>query len=153
MSNAYNQGFMDETSRHCTAFTSPWGLYEWLCIPFVLSNATLAFQRFVNECLVCLKDLACIPYLDDVLCHGKTFDEHIGNLRMILRRLNPHGVELRAKKCFFFKNEVKYLGKIISEEGYRDNPIDAEAFQKLKQKPSNVEDLPKLLGFAGYHRY
>ena len=75
---------MDETSRHHTAFNFSWGLYEWLHIPFGLSNATPALQRFMDTCLVGLRDLICIPYLGDVLCHGKTFDEHLGNLIMIL---------------------------------------------------------------------
>ena len=63
-------------------------------------------------------------------------------------RVKQHRVKLRAEKCLFFKNEVKYFGEIISEEGYRENPIGVAVIQKLKQKPSNVGDLRKLLGFT-----
>ena len=50
-SKVYHQDFMHENSQHLTAFTSPWGLYEWLSTPFSLSAAPPAFQRFINQCL------------------------------------------------------------------------------------------------------
>ena len=152
MSKAYYQGFMDKESQHFTAFTTPWGLYEWLRIPFGLSSAPPAFQRFMNECLSGLRDSICIPYLDDILCYGKSFSEHLENLGTVLKRLRQFGVKLRAEKCSFFKSEVKYLGKIINEKGYRDDPITTKAIDKLEQPPKTVGDLQKLLGFLGYYR-
>ena len=89
--------------------------------------------------------------MDHVSCYyGKTFDEHLRNLRMVLRICKQHKVKLRTKKCSFVKNEVTYLGKIISES-YKDNTIEVEANEKLKQKTRNVGDLNKLLSFIGYY--
>ena len=129
MSKAYYQGFMQENSHHLTAFTSPWGLYEWLRIPFGLSAASPDYQRFINQCLSGLRDSICIPHFDDVLCYGKTFDEHLENLRTVFRR--QVGVKLKTKKCILFNPEINYLGKIISEKGYKDDPINTEAIEKL----------------------
>ena len=120
---------MHENSQHFTAFTSPWGLYEWLRILFGLSTATTAFQRFINQCLLGLGDLISITYLDDILCYGKTFDEHLENLRTVFCRLRQFGVKLKAEKCILFKPEIKYLRKSISEKEYKVSPINTEAIK------------------------
>ena len=121
---------MHENSQHLTAFASPWGLYEWLRTLFGLSTVPPAFQQFINQCLSGLRDSICIPHLDDILCYGKTFDEHLKNLRTVFRRLRQFGVKLKAEKCILFKPEIKHLGKIISEKGYKDDPINTEAIEK-----------------------
>ena len=152
MSKAYHQGYVAEESRHVTAFSTPWALYEWIRIPFGLKNAPPAFQRFMYRCLGDLAHRVCEPYLDDVLTYGKTFEEHLQNLRMVLQRLRSRGIKLRANKCSFFKSEVKYLGRLISKEGYRPDPDNTVVLEKFRSPPKNIGELRSLLGFLGYYR-
>lgn len=127
------------------------GLYEWVRIPFGLSNAPAAFQRSMEEMLDSLRDECCIPYLDDVLCYGKSFEGHIEGVRNVLRAPQWHGVKFRPTKCELFKHEVRYVGRLVSAEGVRIDPKDLDIFLALREKtPNMVGDLRKLLGFLSY---
>lgn len=129
---AYHQGFMTEESQPYTAFITPWGLYEWLRIPFGLSGAPGAFQAYMEDTLSDLRDEICIPYLDDVLVFSKTFESHVEHVRTVLRRLKSKGIKLKSSKCSLFQREVRFLGNLISAQGCRVDPADTEAVNKLR---------------------
>ena len=75
------------------------------------------------------------------------------NVRTVLRRLCEHGIKLKARKCNMFKKEVKYLGRIVSADGYRADPSNVKAVLALKETdPKTVGDVRKLLGLLGYYR-
>ena len=152
MSQAYHQGVMSEEARKFTAFTTPWSLMEWVRVPFGLKNCPAGFQRFINSCLAQLSDDICVAYLDDILVFSRTFEEHRDNLQKVLRCLREKGVKLNLKKCNFFKKEIRYLGRLVSKEGYRPGPEDVKALDKCKVPPTNVGKLRSLLGFLGYYR-
>ena len=152
MSQAYHQGMMSEKSRQFTAFTTPWAIYEWVRIPYGIKNAPAGFQRFINSCLVHLSDEICVAYLDDILVFSKTLEGHKENLRKVLQCLRKKGVKLNLKKCHFFRKEIRYLGRLVSEHGYRPDPEDVKAMDKCKVPPSDVGKLRALLGFLGYFR-
>lgn len=87
--------FVEENSRHLTDFSTPWGLYEWIRLPFGLTNAPAAFQKCMEGVLNGLRDECCFSYLDKVLCFSKTFQYHIKDLQRVFFRLREHDVKLR----------------------------------------------------------
>ena len=139
---AYHQGFISKESRAATAFITPWGLYEWVRIPFGLMNAPANFQRFMERCLGELRDKVAIPYLDDIIVFSMSFKEHV-----------EHRVKLKPRKFSLFKREVQFLGRVVSDDGYRMDPGCVRAVEKLKEQiPKTVGEVRQLAGILSFYR-
>ena len=150
---AYHQGVMEEGSQHLTAFITPWGLYEWVRIPFGFMNAPASFQRFMEHCLGDLRDEIAIPYHDGVIVFSRTFNEHVDHLRTVLRRLREHGIKLNPRKCHLFKHEICLLGRIVSKQGYTMDPKGIDAVKSLNYSKTNtIGEVRHLVGLLSYYR-
>ena len=145
-----------EEGRPLTAFVTPWGLYQWSRIPFGLMNALAAFQRCMNDCLDSLRGNNCTPYLDILvyrLIFSKTVDEHVQDVRKILRRLQEYVTKLKPAKFKFFQRQVRYLVRVVSGDSHSLDSADMAALNNLaKKEPAIVGDVPKLPGFLSYYR-
>ena len=92
-------------------------------------------------------------YLDGIIIFSTTFEEHIENTRKVLRRLREHGVKLKPRKYKLFKREVTFLGRVVSEEGYKLDPSCTKPGLELKNSPpKTVNEVRKLIGFLNYYR-
>jgi Reverse transcriptase (RNA-dependent DNA polymerase) len=100
-----------------TAIITPFGLYEFLRMPFGLRNAGQTFQRLMDEVMAGLP--FCFVYLDDVLVASRDHMQHEQHLREVLTRLQWHGLVLNAEKCQFGVESIEYLGHCITVSGIR----------------------------------
>ena len=140
LASGYWQIAMEESSQEKTAFTTHVGLYEFVVMPFGLCNAPATFQRLMESILHGLIGRSCLVYLDDVLVLGKTAEEHISNLRKVWNCLREAGLRLKPSKCNLFKEEVNYLGFVVSSRGISTDPRKVAAIQSFPQ-PSDLKGL------------
>lgn len=126
MSSSYWQIEMGATDRPKTAFTTGDGLYQFKVMPMGLKNSPPTFQRLMELVLRGLHWTTCVIYLDDVICMGKSFDNHLSNLTDILTRFRRAGLKLNPKKCEFCKSAVKYMGDIVSRDGLTLDPANSQ---------------------------
>ena len=105
------------------------------------------------DCLEGIRDEICIPYLDDVIVYSGTFEDHVENLRIVLRCLRKHGVKLKSSKCSPFQREVRYLGRIVNQSGHSNDPETTKAVMSLRESmPETVGEVRKLTGLLSYYR-
>ena len=127
LASGYWQVEMEPSDREKTAFTTPFGLYEFERMPFGLCNATATFQRLMQRCLGNLVNDSLLIYLDDIVVFSLDFNSHVQHLEEVFQRLHQHGLKLQPKKCHLFQREVMYLGHVISEEGVATDPAKTAA--------------------------
>ena len=148
----YWQVEMAEECKAYTAFTcGPLGFYECDTMPFGATNAPATFQRLMHDCLGDLNMNWCIVYLDDIIVFSDTKEEHLKRLEAVFQKLMAAGLKLKPTKCFFFKDEIEYLGHVVSGKGISTNPKKIEAVTKWPT-PKTVYDVRSFLGFVGYYR-
>ena len=107
----------------------------------------------MEDCLEGIRDEICIPHLDGIIVYSKKFEEHVENLRTVLRRLRKHGIKLKPSKCHLFQREVRYLGRIVSQNGHRIDLEGTKAVPSLREsRPKTVGEVRKLTGLLSYYR-
>ena len=150
--SGYWQIFLNPSDRHKTAFTAgSLGFWEYLRMPMGLTNACAGFQRMMEMVMGSLNLEACLLYLDDIVIFSDTIDGHLEKLSLVLEKIAEYGLKLKPSKCNFFREKLKYLGFIVSENGVEADPDKVKSVVSWPT-PSNFVQLRRFLGFAGYFR-
>ena len=142
LSHAYQQLVLDDESRKYTTINTSKGLFEYTRLPFGINAAPDIFQRTMENLL------SQIPmttvYLDDILIAGKTVEEHDKHLKMVLDKLQQHGMKLKKSKCMLMKTSIEYLGHKLDADGIHPTDKKFEGVQNAVP-PKNVSELCSFL--------
>ena len=140
---------MDKLSILKTAFTSPFGNYEYIKVPFGLAQAPAYFQELMTGIL---KDLNfAIAYLDDIIIFNKTPQENLSHIRKVFKKLRSAKLSMQMSKCNFFSKGIQYLGHILSATGIQPLPSKTHATKHM-QPPTMPKQVQAFLGLVRYYR-
>ena len=152
LTSAYHAMGMTDEAGKATAFCTKQKQYLFLRMPFGLTNAPASFCQLMAKVYELNPELAkfSLSYLDDIIIHSNTIDEHFIHLGKVLKCLCTAGLKLNIGKCDLFREEVKFLGHRISGNGVS---MDQEYLEKIAKWPLPVtgKDIQRYLGFLNYY--
>ena len=134
LTSGYYNVEVHEDDKKYTAFTSPFGLYEYNRLPQGLCNSPATFMRMMLSIFGDQNFLSLLCYLDDVLVFPPTEDLALERLEMVFGRLKEHNLKLAPKKCHFLQRSVRFLGHIVSAEGIASEPEKVRAITALSEE-------------------
>ncbi|KAA3487670.1 DNA/RNA polymerases superfamily protein [Gossypium australe] len=134
-----------------TAFKMRYEHYEYLVMPFRLTNAPEIFMDLMNRIFKPHLDRFVVVFINDILIYPQDESEHTEHLRIVLQTLRDKKLFAKFSKCEFWLREVGYLGHIVSAEGIRFDL--SKIFAIVDWKPlRNVSEVHSFLGLASYYQ-
>ncbi len=135
--------------RPKTAFSTPFGLFQFNVMPFGLQGAPASFQRLMDKVITGLTFASC--YLDDLIIYSYSWTHHLQHVHEVLSRLAEAGLTANVKKCRFGMSSCVYLGHVVGGGSVRPEPSKVLAVANFP-RPTSIKIVRAFLGLAGYYR-
>ena len=148
---AYHNVVIQEQDRPLTAFVSPFGQFQFKRMPFGLTNAPQVYSRLIQMLMQGIDVRHVLAYIDDVIVHTNTVQEHMTVLRQVLEAHRRGGLKIAPAKSFLFRTKVDYLGHQVSSQGIEMVERYVDLLLKWP-KPTTSKELATFLGKCGYYR-
>ena len=149
MKSRFWQIQINPEDRYKTAFTVPFGHYEWNVIPFGLKNAPSEFQNMMNDIFNDYTNFF-IVYIDDVLIFSNFIEEHFKHLKKFQKIVRDNGLVISATKIKLFQTNIRFLGFDIYQGQIK--PIH-RAIEFANKFPDEIKDKTQLQRFLGSLNY
>ena len=149
LTKGYYQIPLSQESKKYTSFSTPEGLCQYTVLPFGYVNAPAVFNRFMRQLF---KDVQNVEvFLDDILIHAVTWEEHCEILNKVLDILKYANLTAKPSKCEVGKQSIEYLGHIIGNGNIKPTSEKVESVQKARI-PTTKKEVRSFLGLSGYYR-
>ncbi|XP_052732478.1 uncharacterized protein LOC128196266 [Vigna angularis] len=149
--SGYHQIRVKEEDIQKTAFRSRYGHYEYVVMPFGVTNAPAIFMDYMNRIFRPYLDKFVVVFIDDILVYSKSYDEHEDHLRVVRGVLREKELYAKFSKCEFWMKEVQFLGHVVSAGGISVDPAKVRAVLEW-ESPRSVTEVRSFMGLAGYYR-
>jgi hypothetical protein len=145
----YHQLWIKEDDVHKTTFKMRFGHYEFIVLPFGLTNTPWVFMSLMNEVFREYLDKFVQVFIDDILIYSRMMEEHYEHLCLVLWCLRDNKLYGKLSKCSFYQSKIHYLGHVISSEGIT---MDAAKVGAIMEWPTPM-NVPEVCSFMGLARH
>ena len=149
LTKGYWQVPVEENAKPYTAFLTPAGLFQFRMMPFGLVNAPATFTRMMRRVLQGLTKTD--NFIDDILIHTQTWEEHVSVVRALLERLRAVGLTAKPSKCEVGCQSLQFLGHVVGKGMLQPQCNKITRIRDAKP-PGTKKELRSFLGFVGYYR-
>jgi hypothetical protein len=149
LTSGYHQLPLSERSKKFTAFTTPFGHFEWNVLPMGILPASGMFQRAINALLGGLTWVKCLIYIDDIIIFSPNEEAHLADLQLILQRFQEVGLKVNFGKAQIAKTNVKYLGHIVTPDGTQPDPEKVKAIKEFPT-PTSATEIRRFMGIVQF---
>ncbi len=149
--SGYHQIRMSEADIPKTSFTTRYGSYEYLVMPFGLRNAPATFMSTMNTILKPYLDNCVIVFIDDIMIYSTTQSQHTNDVKQVFAILRKHKFYAKLSKCEFGKSQTEFLGHIVGNGGIRMLPTKVQAILDWPIL-TDVTSVRSFLGLCNYYR-
>ncbi|KAJ9561836.1 hypothetical protein OSB04_006996 [Centaurea solstitialis] len=139
--SGYHQLKVREEDVHKTAFRTRYGHFEFIVMPFRLTNAPAAFMDLMNRVCRPMLNRLVIVFIDDILIYSNSKEKHVEHLREVLEILRKERLYAKFSKCNFWLQEVQFLKHLVNREGIKVDPAKIEVVMNWRHRR-----LPWILG-------
>ncbi|SAL96908.1 hypothetical protein [Absidia glauca] len=149
--SGFHQVPLKQNSKELTGFVTKFGTYQYEMLPMGLVNSPATFQRLIDLCFGSLLNKCLVAYIDDLNIHSRTLQQHLKDLRQVFICARHGGLLFNIDKCTFFKEELKFLGYIITKKGISTDKDKILKIQEFPQ-PKTLKQIRSFIGLASYYR-
>jgi hypothetical protein len=152
----YNNIRIADSDQEKAVFTTPLGQYEPMVMNFGLCNAPATFVRAITRVFRILQNTypgEILIYMDDILiATPNDLPRHHQIVQEVLEVMRKESFFLKAAKCKFEKQQVKYLGLILDGNTIKPNPVKVNGLKTWPRTLKMVMEVRSMLGLLNYHQ-